>query len=433
MPATPWGEADTLFARRLRPGPGVAREIVATDQRERLFAALVVLADDRGYDPIRVEDLITLAGVSRGAFYEQFGSKEDCLVAAVGELVDSELRAQAAAFERGDSPEASMRAAVDALVAFCVTQPVAARLWLVDAYGAGPAAFEQAERGAIGLEELLARAVAETPNRDDLPPEVVRGLVGGLRRAVATWLRRRRHEGLPELAAPLADWLLAYRPPTAPLRRPRGNAENGGGLAAPQDQAERILLGVCQAVAEKGYAATTLADVAAQAATSIRTFYAHYEGKEEAFIDAIDLAQVQSYAAALAATRRSPDWPHAVRNGLNATCGYFAGDPTIGRAVVVEVHAAGARALQRRDESIDSIARLLEPGYELAPDTPRIVSEAIGGAIDTLLADAVRAGGGRHVRAVAPVATFIALSPFVGADKATEVANDIGQPRRRRA
>lgn len=55
----------------------------------------------------------------------------------------------------------------------------------------------------------------------------------------------------------------------------------------------------------------------------------------------------------------------------------------------------------------------------------------LAGAVDTLLLDAVRAGGGRKVRAIAPAATFIALSPFVGAATATEVANDIGQPRRR--
>jgi AcrR family transcriptional regulator len=406
---------------------------VAADQRERLFAALVVLADERGYEPIRVEDLIALAGISRGAFYEQFGGKEECMAAAVEELVALMLREQAAALEGAASPPAGARGAIDAFVAFAAAQSAAARLALVDAYGAGPAAVARARRGADGLEELLGQAgAAGVPDRDELPSDLLGGLVGGLRRTVATRLRRRHVDELPALAPPLGDWLLGYAPPPAPLRRPRANAgTHGGPRHVPQDQAERILSGVCEAVAEKGYAATTLADVAARAATSIRTFYAHYESKEEAFVDALDLAQTQSYAAVLAASRRAPDWPHAVRNGLHALCGYYAADPIVARATIVEVHAAGEAALRRHDEAVDALARLLEPGRELAPDTPEIAPEAIGGAIDTLLYDAVEAGAGPKLRAVAPTATYIALAPFIGAEAACEVANDIGQPRRR--
>jgi AcrR family transcriptional regulator len=387
--------------------------VIAADQRERLFAALAVLADERGYASLRVEDLIARAGISRGAFYEQFGSREECLVAAVGSIVDLAL---------------GKVATVDDLLGFAATQPAAARLWLVDAYGAGPAAIEQADRGLAGLRELLTD--------DKLPPPVAHGLIGGLWRAVATRLRHGREDELPALAAPLAEWLGGYGPPPAPLRRPRGNGAAASTAPAgvrftPHDQAERILLGVCEAVYEKGYAATTLADIAARASTSIRTFYAHYEGKQEAFIDAIDLAQAQSYAGARSAARRAPDWPHAVRNGIAAICGYFAVEPTLAVAVIVEAHAAGEQALRRREESVAAFAELLEPGYELAPGTHPVVAEAVAGAVDTLLLDAVRAGGGPKVRAIAPATTFVALSPFVGADVAAEVANDIGQPRRR--
>ena len=39
MVATPWGDAQKLGSRRLRPGPGTPREKVDRNQRERLFAA----------------------------------------------------------------------------------------------------------------------------------------------------------------------------------------------------------------------------------------------------------------------------------------------------------------------------------------------------------------------------------------------------------
>lgn len=382
------------------------------------MAALVVLADERGYQALRVEDLIARAGVSRGAFYEQFRSRDDLLLGAVAEIGELALREVSSA--------APLRAMVDALIGFAVAQPAAARLWLVDAYGVGPAAVDAAERGLDGVRELVGRAT------DGLPPEVLRGLVGAVHRAVATRLRLRHEDELLTLTEPLTAWIASYRPPPTPLRRPRGHAAPGtDARIAPRDQAERILLGVCDAVYDKGYGATTLADVAKRASTSIRTFYAHYESKEEAFIDAVDLAAVQSYAAALAASRRAPDWPHAVRSGLAALCNYFAAEPPLAETVIVEVHAAGEQALRRHEESLAQLVRLLEPGYELAPDAPPIAAEAIASAIDALLYDAIRAGGGPRVRAMAPTLTYIALSPFTGPEVAAEVANDLGQPRRR--
>jgi AcrR family transcriptional regulator len=430
MPATPWGDADTLFGRRLRPGPGVPREVVAADQRERLMAALVVLADSRGYRSLRVEDLIAQAGVSRGAFYEQFRGRDDLLLATVGEIGALALRDVATAAGRGGGPEVRLRAVVEASTGFAVAQPAAARLWLVDAYGAGPEAVEVVERGFAGVRELVGDALAELGGA--LPPELLRGVVGSVHRAIAMRLRR-RHEGeLPGLGRPLAEWMASYRPPPEPLTRPRGKGATGADARiAPRDQAERILLGLCDAVYDKGYAATTLADVAKRAATSIRTFYAHYETKEEAFVDAVDLAQVQSEAAARAAARRAPDWPHAVRAGLTALCNYYAAEPPLAETVIVEVHAAGEQALRRHEESLAAIGRLLEPGYELAPDTPAIAREAIPTAVDALLYDAIRAGGGPKVRALAPTATYLALSPFLGPAAACEVANASGQPRRR--
>jgi AcrR family transcriptional regulator len=440
VPATPWGDANRLLARRLRPGPGASRETVAADQRERLFAALAVLSEERGYAALRVEDLIARAGISRGAFYAQFGSREDCLVAAVAAIAEPARAAtDAAASEAGD-PHAGGRLAAEALTQFAAAQPTAARLWLVDAAGAGPEAAEQAQVGTASLRELLTapggdpEGASGTDAAGGLPPPLAAALTGALERVLARRLRLRREQELPTLAAPLAAWISAYEPPPAPLRRPRAQAgATEGPRFTPRDQVERIILGTCEAVYEKGYAATTLADVAKHAATSIRTLYAHYEGKEEAFVDAIDLAQAQSDAAARAAARRAADWPHAVRNALHATCGYYATEPALAEAVLVEAPAAGERALARREEATDALVELLEPGrYELAPATPPIASEAIAGAFETLLHDAQRAGGGAKLRAVAPVATYLALSPFVGAAEAATVANDIGQPRRRR-
>ena len=84
MVKTPWGDAGTLRDRKLRPGRRLPAEEVARNQRERLFAAMVAVVAEKGYDGTRVEDLLELSGVSRSAFYEHFSGKEDCLLAAIG-------------------------------------------------------------------------------------------------------------------------------------------------------------------------------------------------------------------------------------------------------------------------------------------------------------------------------------------------------------
>jgi len=50
MTQTPWGIADELRARMLRPGPGMPREEVTRSQRERLFAAMVACVERKGYE-----------------------------------------------------------------------------------------------------------------------------------------------------------------------------------------------------------------------------------------------------------------------------------------------------------------------------------------------------------------------------------------------
>ena len=97
MVRTPWGDADTLRDRKLRPGQRLPAGEVARNQRERLFAALVAVVAEKGYEGTRVEDLLELSGVSRSAFYEHFGDKQDCLLAAVEAFVGPAIGAIGAA------------------------------------------------------------------------------------------------------------------------------------------------------------------------------------------------------------------------------------------------------------------------------------------------------------------------------------------------
>ena len=54
-------------------------------------------------------------------------------------------------------------------------------------------------------------------------------------------------------------------------------------------QRERLIAGLAEAVAEKGYAAVTLTDIVKQAKVSRRVFYANFESKEQCFLAAFEV------------------------------------------------------------------------------------------------------------------------------------------------
>src|SRR3954462_7989346 len=93
--------------------------------------------------------------------------------------------------------------------------------------------------------------------------------------------------------------------------------EAGEGLFIRGSQRARIVEGMIQAVAEKGYAATTVADVVRAGRVSRGTFYAQFASKEECFLEAykygIDVIVERIRAAILA---QDGDWVARLRTGL---------------------------------------------------------------------------------------------------------------------
>ena len=84
---TPWGDADTLRDRKLRPGAGGPPAEVEKNQRERLFGAMVASVSKRGYTATRVADLVELSGVSSRSFYDLFEDKGACFQATIEALL----------------------------------------------------------------------------------------------------------------------------------------------------------------------------------------------------------------------------------------------------------------------------------------------------------------------------------------------------------
>jgi AcrR family transcriptional regulator len=283
------------------------------------------------------------------------------------------------------------------------------------------------ERALDIFERFAIEQLNQIPGRKGMPPQMVRALIGGLQKVIHKRLYSDEADQLPRLAKEIADWGLSYPPPPGPLEAVRRRGRRARPFAERQAVAhppERVLRALAAIVSEKGYKETKVAEVVKLAGTSQRVFYGHFESKEEAFLAALDSGSAQMLGTVLPAFRRARSWEESVRGAYEAMFAFGIEEPEYTRLGAVEMYTVGKRALQTRDRVMEGLEVLLMPGYEMAPDTPPIAAEAIGGAIYALIHDQVKGSGPETLPELAPMATYMTLAPFIGAESAYERATE---------
>jgi AcrR family transcriptional regulator len=130
--------------------------------RAKLIRAARTLFARKGYAEVGTEEIVRRAGVTRGALYHQFPTKQD-LFLAVYEEVERDLTQQVAGLLGAvQSPFAAMRAGIGAFLEACRT-PEVQRIVLID----GPSVLgwerwrEVAERNGLGMLEAVVSAAIE--------------------------------------------------------------------------------------------------------------------------------------------------------------------------------------------------------------------------------------------------------------------------------
>jgi AcrR family transcriptional regulator len=414
----------------LPPGPGTPADEVAANQRERLFGAMVASVSERGYAATRVADLVDLSGVSRKSFYALYHDKAACFQAAI-EAAFGLAISRAFAYEvEGSTWEERIGSGFDELASMVVEQPGAARMCLVESFAGGPDSVKLLEAATDAVERLTKLRLDESPERAGLPDELITAFVGGTLEIVRDRLQRGTETELLEMSAELLRLFASFRPPPEHLRLATRPPTMPPETIDAHDHGERALRALAAVVAERGYAQTTVDHVVKRASMSPTTFYAHFDGKEDAFMAAIDSAAARISAAVLPAFRRNPDWPHAVRAAFGSLFNFLASHPSLAWLIMVEVYAAGPEAVRRRRDTLRELeSDLVGEGLGHAPQVPPIAIEAIIGGIHALAYRQIRRHGAETLTGLAPVATYFTLLPFVGAEYACEVANGGGQAR----
>lgn len=127
----------------------------------------------------------------------------------------------------------------------------------------------------------------------------------------------------------------------------------------------RLVVALVDVVAERGYAATTIADIVARAKVSRRTFYECFADKEACFLAAYDAATDMLLAAISDAYNAEASWEQRLLAGVEAYLAALAREPSVSRVFLLEVLSAGPRALRHRRQVIGRFAAQLRELVEL--------------------------------------------------------------------
>jgi AcrR family transcriptional regulator len=187
-------------------------------------------------------------------------------------------------------------------------------------------------------------------------------------------------------------------------------------MAGGELRRQPILEAMIRVAGRKGYQATSVADVVAEAHASRATFYKYFDDKHDCFLAAYELAVQRILAAAQAGCGNRRRWPERALAGLAAIVDLFVSDPELARTAIVEVAAAGGEARRRHWAAVGVFARLLEDGCETprrqqlpASTGPMAASGVVG-----LIFDELQAGRAGTLHRLLPELEFAMLVPFVG-------------------
>lgn len=211
----PWEDSGTVSFvasdSTTRPLPGqqrLPREFIAFHQRARIVAALAEETSAKGYREVTIADVVKRAGIARNTFYENFSSKEECLLSAQEQAMASAFgRVDEAVRSAGDWP-GQIRAGLSAFVAYIGEEPALARTCFVEALAAGPAAVERYEESRQAFVSLFQLGRDVSPYGADLPETLEEAVVGGIFWIVYQRLAGASPEKTSELLPELVEFAL---------------------------------------------------------------------------------------------------------------------------------------------------------------------------------------------------------------------------------
>jgi AcrR family transcriptional regulator len=165
---------------------------------------------------------------------------------------------------------------------------------------------------------------------------------------------------------------------SATVRTPWGDSSElrgrrlypGGGTPRDEvarNQRERLFGAIVAVASEKGFEATTVADVLALSGVSRSAFYEHFADKTECLTAAVSELVVPAVQALAPANGNGP--PAEPQKFFETFLGLLSAEPAASRVCFVELHVAGEAGEEVADRAVEALAEAAKRVAERSPDT----------------------------------------------------------------
>jgi AcrR family transcriptional regulator len=169
-----------------------------------------------------------------------------------------------------------------------------------------------------------------------------------------------------------------------------------------------------------------------RASVSTRDFYELFDGNEDCFLAAFQVVRDHLEDLVATAAAAEDDWPHQVAAALRAALALFAAEPDLARFCLVESLSATPKiAVRFREAVLDGVPPLARGRAELTdPDSLLPATEdAIVGGMVSLATRSILAGEAKTLPELLPDFVDFALSPYLGTERAGDLADEARSPR----
>lgn len=186
---------------------------------------------------------------------------------------------------------------------------------------------------------------------------------------------------------------------------------------------ERILEGMLEAVGSSGYDGTSVRTVLDLTGLYRQAFYDNFTDKDACYLEAFDFGVARLEATVVEAADDEVTWQGKLRAGLAALLDALDSEPDVGRALIVEVHAAGQEALERRADVMKRIAEFVDSARDVAVEgesPPPIAPEGIVAGIHAIVHARLATGATEGFRELLPEFMYFAVLPYFGAETAED-------------
>lgn len=185
-----------------------------------------------------------------------------------------------------------------------------------------------------------------------------------------------------------------------------------------EHQRARIQNAMLEIVAERGYAAVTVRELAQVASVSSRAFYQHYSGKEECFLSAHETVVRRIDRRVSLAQHGELDWRRCLRLTIGAYLGELQREPRAAGLVLIDAYVAGPPVLAHVRRAERALEKRLIACFDLAAHgsvLPALVTRGMAGGLICIARSRLAADQESDLTALTDGLTAWACSVFTNA------------------